>query len=45
MLRGNTAISVDPPGMTCPIDQRAYYRGPIGWRIVTRFVSTEDLPW
>jgi hypothetical protein len=44
-LRGNTVISVDPPGKTCPIYQREYYRGDVRWRTVSRFVSSEHVQW
>ncbi|MHB9035388.1 MAG: glycoside hydrolase family protein [Armatimonadota bacterium] len=44
-LRGNTVISVDPPGKNCPIYQREYYRGDVRWRNVKRFVSSEYIEW
>ena len=44
-LRGNTVISVDPPGKICPIYQRDFYRGDVRWRTVNRFVSSEHVAW
>jgi hypothetical protein len=44
-LRGNTVISVDPPGNNHPIYQREYYRGDVRWRSVNRFVPSEHVEW
>jgi hypothetical protein len=45
-LKGNTVVSVDPPGKYYPLYQRdRYRRGPVHWREVERFVSTEQMAW
>ena len=37
-IRGNTVLSIDPPGRNGPLYERAYYRQPVKWRKVDRFV-------
>lgn len=45
-IKGNTAVSVAPPGRLCPLYQREYYRsGKAKWHRVTRFVSEEQIQW
>jgi len=44
-VRGNTVISVEPPGENCPIYEREYYRDGVRWRHVKRFVSSEHIEW
>ena len=44
-LRGNTVISVDPPGKNHPIYQREYYRSDVRWRTVSRFVPSDHVEW
>ena len=45
-IKGNTVVSVDPPGRLCPLYQREYYRsGKAKWHRVTRFVSEEQIQW
>jgi hypothetical protein len=39
VIRGNTVISIDPPGKYCPLYQREYYRNNMSWRPVRRFVA------
>jgi hypothetical protein len=39
VIRGNTVISIDPPGKICPLYQREYYRSNMPWRPVTRFLA------
>ena len=34
VMRGNTVISIDPPGKYCPLYQREYYRNDMPWRPV-----------
>ena len=44
--RGNEVVSVDPPGVFCPLYQREHYRSNRPrWLSVDRFVSEEDLDW
>jgi len=44
--RGNTVVSIDPPGKYHPLYQRGHYRsGQTLYRKVTRFVSDEDFEW
>jgi hypothetical protein len=46
ILKGNTVVSVDPPGRFYPIYQRSQYRSNrVPWRKVMRFVSEEELAW
>ena len=41
-LKGNTVVDIDPPGRTCPLYQRAHYRGnTTRWRKIERFVPEE----
>ena len=46
VIRGNDAVSVDPPGKYAPLYQRAHYRGgtPL-FRKTTRFVPIEVIEW
>ena len=44
ILRGDTVVDIDPPGKTGALYQRAHYRQEEpGWRVVTRFVSDEEV--
>ena len=46
LLRGNTCVAIDPPGVNCPLFQRDHYREPVTrWRKVTRFVSDQAPAW
>jgi hypothetical protein len=46
VLKGNTVVSVDPPGVNCPTYQRDKYRkNKAEWKTVKRFVSSEHLEW
>jgi len=46
VLKGNTVVSIDPPGKYCPSYQRSHYRkSKTRWRQVRRFVSAENVPW
>ena len=43
VFRGNTLVSIDPPGGHCPIYQRNQYRSPEpAWRKMTRFVAEQE---
>ena len=44
-IRGNTVISIDPPGRNGPLYERTYYRQPVKWKKVGRFVPTNTLLW
>ncbi len=44
-IRGNTVLSIDPPGKNGPLYQRAYYRQPVKWRKVDRFVPEREIAW
>jgi hypothetical protein len=44
-IRGNTVISIDPPGRNGPLYERTYYRQPVGWRKVDRFVPEREIAW
>lgn len=46
VIRGDTVVSIDPPGMTGALYQRAHYRKEEPrWRKVTRFVADEDIDY
>jgi hypothetical protein len=46
VLKGNTVVSIDPPGENGPLYQRAQYRAnQARWRKVSRFVPEESLAW
>jgi len=46
VIRGNTVISIDPPGKYCPFYQREYYhKNEMPWRPVTRFVSAQIIDY
>jgi hypothetical protein len=44
-IRGSTVIAIDPPGRNGPLYERAYYRQPMRWRIVDRFVPESEIAW
>jgi hypothetical protein len=44
-IRGNTVLSIDPPGKNGPLYQRTYYRQPVKWRKVNRFVPERTINW
>lgn len=45
-IKGNTVISVDPPGQTGAIYQRAHYKADEeAWRKVQRFVPEDQISW
>ena len=44
-IRGNTVLSIDPPGRTGPLYERTYYRQPVKWRKVDRFVPEREIAW
>jgi hypothetical protein len=45
-LKGNTVISIDPPGKNGPLYQRAAYReSQVPWRKVRRFVPDAEIFW
>ena len=44
--RGNTVVSIDPPGKIRPYYQRGHYRnGETLWKKVVRFVPEDELEW
>jgi len=44
-IRGNTVLSIDPPGKNGPLYERTYYRQPVKWRKVDRFVPEHTINW
>ena len=45
-LRGNTVVSIDPPGQNGALYERAAYRGgKVPWRKVQRFVPEQLIRW
>jgi hypothetical protein len=44
-IRGNTVLSIDPPGRNGPLYERAYYRKPLAWKKVDRFVPDHAIVW
>jgi hypothetical protein len=44
-IRGNTVVSIDPPGKNGPLYERTYYRQPVKWRKVDRFVPDSTINW
>ena len=44
-IRGNTVLSIDPPGRNGPLYERTYYRQPVKWRKVDRFVPEREIAW
>jgi len=46
IIKGNTVVSIDPPGKNCPLYHRAHYReNQARWRKIKRFVSEEQIRW
>jgi DUF1680 family protein len=46
LLRGNTCVAIDPPGVNGPLFQRDHCREPeTRWRKFTRFVSDKTPAW
>ena len=46
LLKGNEVISIDPPGLTCPLFQRDHYlSSETRWRKVERFISNESFTY
>jgi hypothetical protein len=44
LVRGNTVVSIDPPGRICPLFQREYLRdSEPRWRKVQRFVADKQI--
>jgi len=44
LVRGNTVVSIDPPGRLCPLFRRDYLRdGEPRWRKVQRFVADKQI--
>ena len=45
-IKGNTVISIDPPGKNGPLYERAYFRArEAPMRKVERFVPDEEIVW
>jgi hypothetical protein len=46
VIRGNTVISIDPPGKNGPLYQdRKKYQAAMAWKEVARFVPEQDIRW
>ncbi len=46
VIKGNTVVSVDPPGKNCPLYRRArFHANTTPWHKVNRFVSQETIQW
>lgn len=46
VLRGNTVVSIDPPGEYIPLYQRGHYRtGPTLFKKVERYVPDKEFSW
>ena len=46
VIKGNTVVFIDPPGVNCPLYQRDHYRNDyVGWRKIERFVSSVRIDW
>jgi hypothetical protein len=46
VIKGNTVVSIDPPGKNCPLYQRARFQAnTTPWRKMNRFVSQEAIRW
>ena len=46
LVRGNTVVSIDPPGRICPLFQREYLReSEPRWRKVERFVADKQISY
>jgi hypothetical protein len=45
VFRGSTLISIDPPGRNYPYYQREYFREPVRWHRVRRFLSGNAVQW
>jgi len=46
VVRGNTVVSIKPPGKYLPLYQRDHYRtGETLWKKVVRFVPEDELDW
>ncbi len=46
LLRGNTCVDIDPPGVNVPLFQREHYReDETRWRSRKRFVAEQQIDW
>ena len=47
VMKGNTVVSIDPPGKNVPIyqDRAKYRKDEVLWRQVERFVPNEEIVW
>lgn len=47
VIKGNTVVSIDPPGKKMPLyqDRASLLKTEAPWKKVSRFVSTTDLDW
>lgn len=47
VIKGNTVVSIDPPGKFVPIyqDREKYRKSDVQWKKVNRFVSAESVLW
>ena len=46
-IKGNTVVSIDPPGRTAPLYQNRekYRKNEVKWAKVKRFVPDEQIQW
>lgn len=46
VIKGSTVVSIDPPGVSCPLFQREHYRENLTrWHRVSRFVADKSVAW
>jgi hypothetical protein len=47
VIKGNTVISIDPPGKNGPLyqDRKKYRSAEVAWKQVDRFVPEQDIRW
>ena len=46
VMRGNTCVTIDPPGQNVPLFGRDHYRtDETRWRTITRFLANKVLEW
>jgi hypothetical protein len=45
VMKGNTVVSIDPPGKQCPMYARNYRAAAAPERAVRRFLANEEITW
>ena len=46
LLKGNTCVDIDPPGVNVPLFQRDHYReNETRWRNRMRFIAEQQIEW